>query len=150
MRKFLGIPLPKEFPPKQASEMVRMNFLHSNPYLLMDSIRKYEAATVRIHLNDNDPYEELLHNVNEVETLLQDPVVLAAVHKLLDPDADLDDMHISASQSEAISPEECALPRFSRRSFETIAHLGSMAQERAQTIGPDESSGYVRSSDKIA
>jgi len=33
-----------------------------------------------------------LHNVDEVETLLQDPVVLAAMHKLLDPDADLDEL----------------------------------------------------------
>ena len=56
----------------------------------MDSIGMYEAATVWIHLNDNDPYEELLHNVDEEETLLQDPVVLAATHKLLNPDADND------------------------------------------------------------
>jgi len=27
-----------------------------------------------------------------VETLLQDPVVLAAIHRLLDPDADLDEL----------------------------------------------------------
>jgi len=36
-------------------------------------------TTCRIHLCDDDPYEELLHNVDEVETLLQDPVVLAAI-----------------------------------------------------------------------
>jgi len=49
-----------------------------------------EAATCRIHLWDDDPYEELLHNIDEVATLLQDPVVLAAMNRLLDPDADLD------------------------------------------------------------
>jgi len=52
----------------------------------------YEAATYRIHLCDDDLYQELLHNVDEVETLLQDPVVLVAIHKLLDPDADLDEL----------------------------------------------------------
>jgi len=69
-----------------------MNFLDSNPYLPMDSIGMYEAATYRIHLCDDDLYQELLHNVDEVETLLQDPVVLVAIHKLLDPDADLDEL----------------------------------------------------------
>ena len=47
-------------------------------------------------------------------------MVLAAVHKLLDPDADLDDMCISALQSEAVSPEERALPRFSHRSLKQL------------------------------
>jgi len=61
-----------------------MNFLNSNPYLPTDSIGMYKAVTCRIHLCDDDPYKELLHNVDEVETLLQDPVVLAALHKLLD------------------------------------------------------------------
>ena len=42
------------------------------------------------------PHEELLHNVDEVETLLQDPVVLAAIHRLSDPDADLDKLRVSA------------------------------------------------------
>jgi len=37
-------------------------------------------------------------------------VVLAAIHRLLDPDADLDELRVSALQSEAISPEERALP----------------------------------------
>jgi len=60
---------------QQALETARMNFLDSNPYLPMDSIGMYEATTCRIHLCDDDPYEELLHNVDEVETLLQDPVV---------------------------------------------------------------------------
>ena len=52
----------------------------------------YEAATCRIHLNDNDPYDELLHNVDKVATLLQDPVVLAAMHRLLDPDGGFDEL----------------------------------------------------------
>jgi len=34
----------------------------------------------------------LLHNVDEVETLPQDPAALAAMHRLLDPDADLDEL----------------------------------------------------------
>jgi len=51
-----------------------------------------EAAACRIHLCDGDPHEELLHNVDKVETLLQDPVVLAATHRLSDPDADLDEL----------------------------------------------------------
>jgi len=105
---------------QQALEMARMNFLDSNPYLPMDSIGMYEAATCRIHLCDDDLYEELLHNVDKVETLLQDPVVLAAIHRLLDPDADLDELRVSASQSEAISPEERALPRFSRRALKRL------------------------------
>jgi len=67
---------------QQALETARMNFLDSNPHLPMDSIGMCEAATCRIHLCDDDPYEELLHNVDEVETLLQDPVVLAAIHRL--------------------------------------------------------------------
>jgi len=58
----------------------------------MDSIGMYEAATCRIHLCNDDPCEELLLNVDEVETLLQDPVVLAAMHNLLDPDAYLDEL----------------------------------------------------------
>jgi len=97
-----------------------MNFLDSNPYLPMDSIGMYEAATCRIHLCDDDPYEELLHNVDEVETLLQDPVALAAMPRLLDPDADLDELRVSALQSDAISPEERALPRFSRRAWKRL------------------------------
>jgi len=107
---------------QQALETARMNFLDSNPYLPMDSIGMYEAATCRIHLLacDNDPYEELLHNVDEVETLLQDPVVLAATHGLLDPDADLDELRVSVLQSEAISPKERALPRFSRRALKCL------------------------------
>jgi len=65
---------------QQVLETARMNILDSNPYLPMDSIGMYKAATCRIHLCDDDPYEELLHNVDKVETLLQDPVVLAAMH----------------------------------------------------------------------
>jgi len=80
----------------------------------------YEAATCRIHLCDDDPYEELLHNVDEVETLLQDPVVLAATHRLLDPDADLDELRVNVLQLETISPEERALPRFSRRALKRL------------------------------
>jgi len=98
---------------QQALETTRMNFLDSNPYLPMDSIGMCEAATCRIHLCDDDPHKELLHNVNEVETLLQDPVALAAMHRLSDPDADLDELRVSALQLEAISPEERALPIFS-------------------------------------
>jgi len=86
----------------------------------MDSIKMYEAATCRIHWCDDDTHEELLHNVDEVETLLQDPVVLAAIHRLLDPDADLDKLQVNALQSEAISPEERALPRFSRRALKCL------------------------------
>jgi len=77
-------------------------------------------AACRIHLCDDDPHKELLHNVDEVETLLQDPVVLAAMHRPLDPDADLDNLRVSALQSEAISPEERALPRFSRRALKNL------------------------------
>jgi len=58
----------------------------------MDSIGMCEAATCRIHLCNDDPCEELLHNVDEVETLPQDPAALAAMHRLLDPDADLDEL----------------------------------------------------------
>jgi len=105
---------------QQALETAGMNFLNSNPYLPMDSIGMYEAATCWIHLCDDDPCEELLHNVNEVETLLQDPVALAATHRLLDPDADLDKLRVSALQSEAISPEERALLRFSRRALKRL------------------------------
>jgi len=79
----------------------------------MDSIGMCKAAICWIHLCNDNPYEELLHNVDEVETLLQDRVVLATTHKLLDPDADLDELRVSALQSEAISPKERALPRFS-------------------------------------
>jgi len=105
---------------QQVLETARMNFLDSNPYLPMDSIGMYEAATCRIHLCDDDPYKELLHNVAEVETLLQDPAVLAATHRLLDPDADLNALQVSALQSEAISPEERTLPRFSRRALKCL------------------------------
>jgi len=95
---------------QHALETARMHFLDSNPYLPMDSIGMYKAATFRIHLCDDDSYEELLHNVDEVETLLQDPVVLVAIHRLLDPDTDLDELGVSALQSDAISPKERALP----------------------------------------
>ena len=105
---------------QQSAEEARLHFLESNPYLPMDSISMYEAATCRIHLNDTDPYEELLHNVDEVETLLQDPEVLSAIYKLLDPDSDLDDLKIQVLQSEAITPEEQALPRFSRRALQKL------------------------------
>jgi len=105
---------------QQALETARMNLLDSNPYLPMDSIGMYEAATCRIHLCEDDPYEELLHNVDKVETLLQDPVVLAAIHRLLDQDADLDELRVSALQLEAISPEERTLPRFSRRALKRL------------------------------
>jgi len=102
---------------RQALKTARMNFLDSNPCLPLDSVGMCEAATCWIYLCDNDPSQELLHNVDEAETLLQDPVVLASMHKLLDPDADLDELRVSASQSEAISPKECALPRFSRKAL---------------------------------
>jgi len=69
-----------------------MNFLDSNPYLPMDSIGMCEAAACPIHLCDDDPHEELLHNVDEVQTLPQDHVALAATHRLLDPDADLEEL----------------------------------------------------------
>jgi len=134
---------------QQALETARMNFLDSNPYLPMDSIGMYEAATCRIHLCDDDPYEEFLHNVNEVETLLQDPVVLAATHRLLDLDADLDELRVSAFQSEAISPKERALLRFSRRALKS-SHLGSLAQEQAGTAGSDEGSGNAWVTDQTA
>jgi len=107
---------------QQALETARMNFLDSNPYLPMDSIGMYKVATCRIHLCNDDPYKELLHNVDEVETLLQDTVVLAAIHRLLDPDADLNELRVSALQSKAISPEERALTSlrvFSGRTVET-------------------------------
>jgi len=77
---------------QQVLETARMNFLDSNPYLPMDSIGMYKAATCRIHLCDDDPHKELLNNADEVETLLQDPVALAAIHRLLDLDADLDEL----------------------------------------------------------
>jgi len=105
---------------QQALETTRMNFLDSNPYLPLDSIGMCEAATCQIHLCGDDPYKELLHNVDEVETLLQDPVVLAAIHRLLDPDADRDELQVSALQSEAILPKERALPRFSRRALKRL------------------------------
>jgi len=105
---------------QQVLETVRMNFLNSNPCLPMDSIGMYEAATCRIHLCDDDPYEEMLHNVDEVETLLQDPVALAATLRLLDPDADLDELRVSALQSKAIVPKEHALPRFGRRALKRL------------------------------
>jgi len=47
-----------------------MNFLDSDPHLPMDSVGMYQAATCWIHPSSNDPHEELLHNVNEAETLL--------------------------------------------------------------------------------
>jgi len=105
---------------QQALETARINFLDSNPCLPMDSIGMYDAATCWIHLCDDDPYKELLHNVNEVETLPQDPVALTAIHRLLDPDADLDKLRVSALQAEAISPEERALPRFSRQALKRL------------------------------
>ena len=76
----------------------------------MDSVSMYEAATCRIHLCDDDPYEDLLHNIDEVEVLLSDPKVISAIHRLLDPDEDLDGLRVNALQSKTISPEERALP----------------------------------------
>jgi len=105
---------------QRALETVHMHFLDSNPHLPMDSVGMCEAATCRIHLCDDDPCEELLHNVDEVETLLQDPAALVATHRLPDPDADLDELRVNALQSEAISPEEPALPRFSRRALKNL------------------------------
>ena len=105
---------------QERKEQARMNFLENNPYLPMDSLSMYEAATCRIHLSDDDPYDELLHNVDEVETLLQDPSIIAAIHRLLDPDFDTQEMKMSALQSEAITTEEKALPRFSRRSLQRL------------------------------
>jgi len=105
---------------QNAAETARLRFIESNPYLPMDSIGMYEAATCRIHLNDDDPYEELLNNVDEVETMLQDPEVIAAIYKLLDPESDLEDLKMQALQSEAITPEEQALPRFSRRALKGL------------------------------
>jgi len=52
--------------------------------------------------------------VDKVETLPQDPTVIAAIHRLLDPDSDLEDLKVQALQSEAVSPEERALPQFSQ------------------------------------
>ena len=86
----------------------------------MDSISMYEAAQCRIHLCDDDPYQELLHNVDEVETLLADPDIVAAIHRLLDPDLDLQEARVNALQSEMITPEERALPRFSRNALKRL------------------------------
>jgi len=54
---------------QQALETARMNFLDSNPHLPMDSVGMCEAAACRIHLCNDDLCKELLHNVDEVETL---------------------------------------------------------------------------------
>ena len=105
---------------ERARETARMHFLETNPYLPMDSISMYEAATCRIHLCDDDPYEDLLHNVDEVEVLLSDPKIVSAIHRLLDPDEDMDGLRVNALQSETISPEERALPRFSRRALKRL------------------------------
>jgi len=67
---------------QQALETARMNFLDSNPYLPLDSIGMYKAATCWIHLCDDDPCKELLHNVDEVETLLQDKWLSSLSHFL--------------------------------------------------------------------
>jgi len=88
------------------STRLQQHVLESNPHLPMDSIGMCKAATCRIHLCNDDPCEELLHNLDEVETLPQDHVALAATHRLLDPDADLDELRVSVLQSEAISPKE--------------------------------------------
>jgi len=103
---------------QQALETVQMIFLDGNPHPPMDSFGMCEAATCQIRLCD--PCKELIHNVDEVETLLQDPSVLAATHRLSDPDADLDELRASASQLEVISPEERALPTFSRRALKHL------------------------------
>ena len=105
---------------QQKLEAARMHFLETNPYLPMDSISMYEAAQCRIHLCDDDPYQELLHNVDEVEMLLADPDIIAAIHRLLDPDLDLQEARVNALQSETITPEERALPRFSRNALKRL------------------------------
>jgi len=99
---------------QKAAQQARTNCLESNPHLPMDAIGMCEAATCQIHLNDDDPCDELLQNVDKVETLPQDPTVIAAIHRLLDPDSDLEDLKVQALQSEAVSPEERALPQFSQ------------------------------------
>ena len=65
---------------ENAQEKARMHFLETNPYLPMDSVSMYEAATCCIHLCNDDPYEDLLHNIDEVEVLLSDPKVISAIH----------------------------------------------------------------------
>jgi len=64
--------------------------IHTYQWILLGCTKRQLVGSICV--GDDDPYEELLHNVDEVETLLQDPVVLAAIHRLLDPDADLDEL----------------------------------------------------------
>jgi len=134
---------------QHALETARMYFLDNNPYLPMDSIGMHEAATCRIHLCNDDPYEELLHKVDEVETLLQHPVVLAAIHRLLDPDADLDKLRMSALQSEVISPEECALPRFSRRALKRLPTWDLWHKNELEQLDQMKALGMFRAPIKV-
>ena len=80
----------------------------------------YAAAVASLHLSDDDPYEELLHNIDDVDVLLSDPEVSSAIHYLLHPTLPDHLLHLHALQSESITPEERALPRFTRRTLQRI------------------------------
>jgi len=75
--------------------------------------------------------------------------VLAAIHRLLDPDADLDELRISASQSETISPEERALPRFSSQALKRLPTWDLWHKNELEQLDQMKALGMFRSQIKL-
>ena len=73
-----------------------------------------------LYLGDTDPFDAILGGPDEIEMLLSDPTVQAAIDLLLQPSLPDEIAHLHALQSEAITPEERALPRFTRRTLQTL------------------------------
>ena len=88
--------------------------LSFNPDLEADSVSVHSLAAYAA-----DPYDELLGNQDPVDSILLDPDVIAAVTALLHPPLpdhiDTSIASVCALSSEAITPAEQALPRFTRR-----------------------------------
>ena len=70
-------------------------------------------------MGDYDPLDTALNYVDDVDTLLADPQVIALIQAHLDSPA-MEALTIHALSSEAITPEERALKNFSRRNLQTL------------------------------
>jgi hypothetical protein len=96
-----------------------------DPILSFQPASDTDAASVHtLAAYAADPYDELLGNQDPADSILLDPDVLAAVSALLHPplpdSIDTSAASVCALSSEAITPAEQALPRFTRRLLQRL------------------------------
>ena len=107
--------------PRKVSEFT-MTLAQEPKNTLAMTCRKAEEIELKLealYLNDYNPLDLELSFPDEVETLLADPLIIAQIQAHLDPET-LTPLSVRALQSEAITPEERALPSFTWRHLWTL------------------------------